>query len=37
MAGITVLFWASAFVVIRPLAAMLSPGGLALGRLGWQR
>ncbi|QDP98643.1 DMT family transporter [Microlunatus elymi] len=33
MAGITVLFWASAFVVIRPLAGVLSPGGLALGRL----
>ncbi|TPQ20904.1 DMT family transporter [Streptomyces sporangiiformans] len=32
-AGITVLLWASAFVVIRDAAPHFSPGALALGRL----
>ncbi|MPZ62447.1 MAG: EamA family transporter [Propionibacteriales bacterium] len=32
-AGITVLLWASAFVVIRHVGAEVSPGALSLGRL----
>jgi drug/metabolite transporter (DMT)-like permease len=32
-AGVTVLFWASAFVSIRSAGAAYSPGALALGRL----
>lgn len=32
-AGITMVLWASAFVVIRALSAAVSPGPLALGRL----
>jgi drug/metabolite transporter (DMT)-like permease len=32
-AGVTVLLWSSAFVVIRDAAPHLSPGALALGRL----
>ncbi len=32
-AGVTVLFWASAFVAIRDAGASYSPGALALGRL----
>ncbi len=34
MVGVTVLLWASAFVVIRAVGAEFSPGALALGRLG---
>lgn len=33
-AGVTVLFWSSAFVSIRSAGAAYSPGALALGRLG---
>src|SRR5206468_3259939 len=32
-AGVTVVFWASAFVGIRALAGTFSPGSIALGRL----
>src|SRR5438105_2560603 len=32
-AGVTVVFWASAFVGIRAVAGTFSPGSIALGRL----